>query len=138
MTNVGNQIPRVFILGAGFSAAAGVPLTGELLQSTLLKFSAESPGIYRRLEGYALEALSQGDGPLDVSIKGPFQNCVPILNSSNFENSTDKNGGRTMAIARSFRFAIILRKHSSNARHHLKTFQSSTPLSPACSDRVTL
>ncbi len=79
MTNVGNQIPRVFILGAGFSAAAGVPLTGELLQATLLKFSAESPGIYRRLEAYALEALSQGDGPLDVSIKGSFSKLCTYL-----------------------------------------------------------
>ena len=48
---------RVFILGAGFSAAAGVPLTNELLVEAMRLFAAECPGIYSRVENYALEAM---------------------------------------------------------------------------------
>ena len=48
---------RVFILGAGFSAAAGVPLTNELLVEAMKLFAAECPGIYSRVENYALEAM---------------------------------------------------------------------------------
>lgn len=58
---------RVFILGAGFSASAGVPLTNELLQASLSLFSVECPGIYSRVESYAMEALGQEDGNLDYS-----------------------------------------------------------------------
>lgn len=57
---------RVFILGAGFSAAAGVPLTDELLQEALRLFSAECPGIYSRVENYAMELMCQETGALDV------------------------------------------------------------------------
>lgn len=57
---------RVFILGAGFSAAAGVPLTNELLQEALDRFSFECPGIYSRVENYAMESIAQETGNLDV------------------------------------------------------------------------
>lgn len=57
---------RVFILGAGFSAAAGVPLTNELLQDALNLFSVECPGIYSRVENYAMESMGQETGTLDI------------------------------------------------------------------------
>lgn len=58
---------RVFILGAGFSAAAGVPLTNELLEQALKLFSTECPGVYSRVESYALEALGSKSESLTVS-----------------------------------------------------------------------
>lgn len=58
---------RVFILGAGFSAAAGVPLTAELLCKALTLFADDCPGIYSRVERYALESLGAEDERLDVS-----------------------------------------------------------------------
>lgn len=58
---------RVFVLGAGFSAAAGVPLTVELLNEALQLFAAECPGIYARVEGYAKEAIGTASGALDIS-----------------------------------------------------------------------
>ena len=58
---------RVFILGAGFSAGAGVPLTEELLASAMRKFSAECPGIYSRVENYAKESTGSADDDLDLS-----------------------------------------------------------------------
>ena len=57
---------RVFILGAGFSVAAGVPLTNELLREALHRLSIECPGIYRRVENYAMESIAQETGNLDV------------------------------------------------------------------------
>jgi len=44
---------RLFVLGAGFSADAGVPLTGELLSLTMKKFAAECPGLFERVNNYA-------------------------------------------------------------------------------------
>lgn len=58
---------RVFVLGAGFSAAAGVPLTVALLSEALQMFAAECPGIYERVEGYAKEAMGAAEADLDVA-----------------------------------------------------------------------
>lgn len=58
---------RVFILGAGFSAAAGVPLTAALLDKTMKKFSAECPGTFKRVDGYAKTSTENIDGEVDYS-----------------------------------------------------------------------
>lgn len=58
---------RVFILGAGFSATAGIPLTEELLARAMSKFSIECPGIYSRVENYAKKCMGSTDQNLDLS-----------------------------------------------------------------------
>lgn len=58
---------RVFVLGAGFSAAAGVPLTVALLSEAMQLFAAECPGIYARVEGYAKEAMGAASDALDIA-----------------------------------------------------------------------
>lgn len=58
---------RVFILGAGFSAGADIPLTEELLAGAMRKFSVECPGIYSRVENYAKESLGSMGDDLDLS-----------------------------------------------------------------------
>lgn len=58
---------RVFVLGAGFSAAAGVPLTVALLSEALQLFAVECPGIYARVEGYAKEAMGAAGADLDIA-----------------------------------------------------------------------
>jgi hypothetical protein len=58
---------RVFILGGGFSAGAGVPLTAELLAKTMKKFSAECPGIFSRVNRYAQESIGSNDCEVDYS-----------------------------------------------------------------------
>lgn len=58
---------RVFILGAGFSAGAGIPLTEGLLANAMKKFSIECPGIYSRVENYAKESIGEPDGDLDLT-----------------------------------------------------------------------
>ncbi|MEP6833418.1 MAG: SIR2 family protein [Gemmatimonas sp.] len=49
---------RVIFLGAGFSAEAGIPMTGPLLAQTMSMFARECPGIFSRVEGYARDAFS--------------------------------------------------------------------------------
>ena len=44
------RIQRLFILGAGFSAAAGIPMTGALLAGAMRRFQVECPGLAERVE----------------------------------------------------------------------------------------
>lgn len=43
---------RLFILGAGFSAGAGIPMTGPLLSLAMKRFHEDSPGLWSRVDGY--------------------------------------------------------------------------------------
>lgn len=58
---------RVFILGAGFSADAGIPLTSPLLSLTMKKFSDECEVIFSRVDGYAKECFESPDTEIDYS-----------------------------------------------------------------------
>ena len=58
---------RVFILGAGFSASAGIPLTSDLLRNSMRIFEVECNGIFQRVEGYAKELQWQTDDKPDFS-----------------------------------------------------------------------
>lgn len=58
---------RVFVLGAGFAAAAGVPLTATLLDKTMRKFADECPGIFARVESYAQESIDDTSSSPDYS-----------------------------------------------------------------------
>jgi len=52
---------RLFVLGAGFSAAAGIPMTGTLLRGAMERFQAESPGLFPRINGYIRTCFRLGD-----------------------------------------------------------------------------
>jgi hypothetical protein len=69
---------RVFVLGAGFSAAAGIPLTSPLLEKSMNKFSIECPGIYSRVNGYAKESTGHYKEPIDYS-KASFSEICTFL-----------------------------------------------------------
>jgi hypothetical protein len=43
---------RLFILGAGFSTGAGIPMTAPLLSQAMKLFREESPGLWPRVDGY--------------------------------------------------------------------------------------
>jgi hypothetical protein len=58
---------RVFILGSGFSADAGVPLTALLLQKTMNKFASECPGVFSRVDRYARDSVGRIDESVDYS-----------------------------------------------------------------------
>ena len=58
---------RVYVLGAGFSAAAGIPMTDALMSAAMKKFANECPGIYERVDGYAKESIDNIDDDVDYS-----------------------------------------------------------------------
>ena len=58
---------RVFILGAGFSAGAGVPLTGGLLPLAMKNFAEECPGLFSRIDEYAGLITDESGSPVDYS-----------------------------------------------------------------------
>lgn len=52
---------RIFILGAGFSAAADIPLMDRLLKLTMEKFKEESP-LFERVDNYTREFMELENG----------------------------------------------------------------------------
>lgn len=70
---------RVFILGAGFSAEARIPLTAPLLYKAMQKFSQECPGIYERVNNYAKECVGDVDNAVDYSKAGFFSDLCSFL-----------------------------------------------------------
>lgn len=52
---------RVFILGAGFSAGADIPMTGTLLAKAMILCRAEASGLCERIDNYARMAGGLGD-----------------------------------------------------------------------------
>ena len=53
---MGLEAGRVFFLGAGFSAGAGVPLTNTLLPKAAKLFQQEAPGLFERISWFASDA----------------------------------------------------------------------------------
>jgi hypothetical protein len=49
---------RLFILGAGFSAKAGIPMIGQLLFDCMQLFRLECPGLFERVNNYARVCFS--------------------------------------------------------------------------------
>ena len=58
---------RLFILGAGFSAEAGIPMIGQLLAKAMKSFRLECPGIFERVNNYAKTCFCVNDKELDYS-----------------------------------------------------------------------
>lgn len=56
---------RLFVLGAGFSAAAGIPLTGTLLAGAMARFRAECHGLFERVDGYVNTCFRLGESVSD-------------------------------------------------------------------------
>lgn len=70
---------RVFFLGAGFSAAAGVPLTVSLLEKTMGKLAAECPGIFSRVNWYMRMSTGHFYGDVDYTKEGFFSDFCTFL-----------------------------------------------------------
>jgi hypothetical protein len=96
---------RAFILGAGFSAAAGVPLTAELLSNAMNKFELECNGIFQRVDNYARECFQIPDQEkVDYSEVGFSELCtfleyIELREFGGGERASD-NGSREKASLR--------------------------------------
>jgi len=69
---------RVFILGAGFSALAGIPLTSALLRDAMRIFAEECNGIFQRVDGYARDLDWSVDGEVDYSSLSFSELCTHL------------------------------------------------------------
>lgn len=69
---------RVFILGAGFSAYAGIPLTSTLLRDAMRIFEVECNGIFQRVENYAGDLDWQAAGKPDFSTLSFSELCTHL------------------------------------------------------------
>jgi hypothetical protein len=70
------QKGRIFILGAAFSAAAGIPLTASLLEQAMQLFRSECPGVFERVRNYTQIAFGLEDSELDYKIIGFSELCT--------------------------------------------------------------
>lgn len=86
---------RLFILGAGFSAGAGVPLTNRLLPLAMEKLRKEYPEFFLRVDGYAHECASLLDDeiPLDYGGNDFFQELCTFLEYVELSEYAGGNGG---------------------------------------------
>ena len=92
---------RLFVLGAGFSADAGVPLTGELLSLTMEKFAAECPGLFRRVNNYAEVCFHREDivySDINFSDLCTFLEFVELREYGGGERWSDKGSREKLAL----------------------------------------
>src|SRR5262245_19895756 len=59
------QKGRIFILGAGFSAAAGIPMTATLLEHAKQLFKSECAAVFDRVQNYTQIAFGLRDSEPD-------------------------------------------------------------------------
>jgi hypothetical protein len=78
---------RLFILGAGFSAGAGIPMTNQLLPDALELMRGECPGIYERIENSAQIFFQNNLGLLDQNLDAQgFSNLCSSLHYIEMRN----------------------------------------------------
>lgn len=78
---------RVFFLGAGFSAGAGVPLTDELLPRAASLFRNEAPGLYERVNNFA------SDVDVDLTQKPNAEQFARLCTHLDFMELREYGGG---------------------------------------------
>lgn len=107
---------RVFILGAGFSASAGVPLTADLLHKAMTKFSSECNGIFQRVDGYARESIGfYEDGDIDY-VEMDFSDLCTFLEFAELREYGGgerwKNEGSREKLALKYYLAKTIAEHT--------------------------
>ncbi len=96
------QLGRLFILGAGFSASAGVPLTSELVASTMARFAEECPGIFGRVDRYVRTCFGLQETPdykdLSLSEICTFLHYIELKESGGGEKFSDDGSRENLAL----------------------------------------
>jgi hypothetical protein len=99
---------RTFVLGAGFSAGAGIPTTDKLLHEAFKLMSYECDGIYQRIESYAkvcfdnkLPLLKQDLGAFNFSKLCSYLHHIEMTEYGGGERWCD-NGSREVLTLKYF------------------------------------
>jgi hypothetical protein len=83
------QKGRIFILGAGFSAAAGIPMTATLLEQAMQLFRWECPGVFERVQNYTQVAFGLGEAEPNYKTIG-FSDLCTFLDYAELRESGGK------------------------------------------------
>jgi hypothetical protein len=81
------DLGRIFFLGAGFSAGAGVPLTNKLLPRAARIFQDEAPDLYDRVNGFAR------DVDVDLNDEPNAEQFSRLCNHLEFMELRERGGG---------------------------------------------
>src|SRR5216683_2566558 len=97
------QMGRIFILGAGFSAGAEIPMTSTLLEQAMMLFKIECPGVFERVREYAQTAFGLGDSEpnyrsVDFSELCTFLDYIELRESGGGENWSDHGCPERLAL----------------------------------------
>ena len=117
---------RVFFLGAGFSASAGLPLTSTLLPKTLDLFRDECPGLYERVSGYAQDVDLNSTAHLgaeDFSRFSTYLDFIELREYGGGERWSEEGSRERLALK--FFLAKTIALHSpdsNNIPEHYKNF----------------
>jgi hypothetical protein len=85
------RLIRTFVLGAGFSAGAGIPMTDTLLREALTLMRAEAPGLFERIEGHACVCFDNDMPLLSRTLDAPaFMRLASYLH---YIEMTEHGGG---------------------------------------------
>jgi hypothetical protein len=97
------QKGRIFILGAGFSAGAGIPMTATLLEQAMQLFRSECPGVFERVQNYAqiafgLEASERDYKTIGLSDLCTFLDYAELRESGGRERWSDRGSRERLAL----------------------------------------
>lgn len=106
------QKGRIFILGAGFSAAAGIPMTGSLLERAMVLFRSECTGVFERVQSYTKTAFGVRDSEpnykeISFSDLCTFLDYVELRESGGKERWSDHGCRERLALKHYLGKAII-------------------------------
>ena len=94
---------RVFFLGSGFSAQAGVPMTSPLFKEAMQLFAAECPGLFKRVDRYVKGCFGLGseDPPyesLSLSEVCTYLHYIELREFGGGERWTNESSRENLAI----------------------------------------
>ncbi len=96
------RMSRLFILGAGFSAAAGIPMTAQLLDCTMRKFREECPGLFASVDGYVRTCFGLDGEPdyeaLSLSEICTFLHYVELREYGGGDRWNDAGSSKNLAL----------------------------------------
>lgn len=82
---------RTFVLGAGFSAGAGIPTTDKLLHEAFRLMAVECDGLYQRIERYAKFCFGNKLSIIDQNLETP--NFIKLSSYLHYVEMTEFGGG---------------------------------------------
>lgn len=82
---------RTFVLGAGFSAGAGIPTTNNLLHEALELMAVECDGLYQKIESYAKICFDNNLSIIDQNLEA--SNFTKLSSYLHYVEMTEFGGG---------------------------------------------